>query len=73
MTITVRLLPSTTVASLQKRIARQLKVPVSQVWTARPHPEAPEAIGAWEPLEEMDEGQEIGYWVGDGDTVVVVL
>lgn len=73
MTLTFRLLPSATVASLQKRIARQLTVPAARVWTARPHSEAPEAIGAWEPVEEMDEGQEIGYWVGDGDTVVVVL
>lgn len=73
MTITLRLLPSATVASLQKRVARQLKVARVQVWTARPHREAPEAIGAWEPVEEMDEEQEIGYWLGDGDTVVVVL
>lgn len=73
MTMTLRLLPSATAASLQKRVARQLKVPAVRVWTARPHPEAPEAIGAWEPVEEMGEGQEIGYWVGDGDTVVVVI
>ncbi|GMK59284.1 hypothetical protein CspeluHIS016_0702990 [Cutaneotrichosporon spelunceum] len=73
MTMTLRLLPSATTASLQKRVARQLKVPAVRVWTARPHPEAPEAIGAWEPVAEMDQGQEIGYWVGDGDTVVVVV
>ncbi|BEI81916.1 hypothetical protein CcaverHIS002_0210760 [Cutaneotrichosporon cavernicola] len=73
MTMTLRLLPSATAASLQKRVARQLKVPAVRVCTARPHPEAPESIGTWEPVEKMDEGEEIGYWVGDGDTVVVVV
>lgn len=56
---------------LHKRISKQLGKD-AKAWTARPHPEAPEALGAWEPVEEMDSG-DLDRWVSDGDMVVAVV
>lgn len=39
------------------------------IFTARPAA----FEGMWEPVEEMDEGIELGMWLSDGDTVLAVV
>ncbi|WOO83040.1 Tubulin-specific chaperone E [Vanrija pseudolonga] len=68
-TLTLRLLRTAQVAVLKKRVAKQMHLDAVAIFTARP------ALfeGMWEPVEEMDEGVELGMWLSDGDTVLAVV
>lgn len=47
-----------------------MKVAEVTVCTARRHDAV---MGLWEPVEEMEEGREVGYYVTEGDYVVAVV
>jgi hypothetical protein len=70
LTFTLRILPSAPVTLLEKKVAKHIKVPSARVWTARKHDSI---VAAWEPVEEMEDGREVGLYVSEGDYVVVVV
>lgn len=69
LSFTLRILPSAPVTLLEKKVAKHLQVSSAKVWTARKHESI---LAAWEPVEELEEGREVGMYASNGDTLVIV-
>lgn len=60
------ILPSAPVALLRKKISRRVQSETGlTLWTGKENGQA------YVKVAEMEDGQEVGWWLSDGDVVVV--